>query len=129
MQAGREGNVSFADLGYVHAGLDDFWQDCGSGVNGSFHDKDGAPLVNKARFPDLQGMVAYGARRGLQVGWYLNNCDCSERATLKDAAFIDLTMRQTVKAMVAMNFTGASDTQIAIPRHFFLKYLFPKIRC
>ena len=32
---GRPGLSSFADLGYVHAGLDDAWQDCGAGVNGS----------------------------------------------------------------------------------------------
>ena len=32
---GRPGLTSYADLGYVRVGLDDAWQKCGAGVNGS----------------------------------------------------------------------------------------------
>ena len=49
---------SLADVGYATAGLDDAWQACGTGVDGSFHDKHGTPLVNTTTFPDLGGMVA-----------------------------------------------------------------------
>lgn len=30
------------------------------------------------RFPDLAKMVAYAHQKGLAVGWYFNNCQCSE---------------------------------------------------
>ena len=32
------GKKSLVELGYVQANLDDAWQACGAGVNGSFHD-------------------------------------------------------------------------------------------
>ena len=43
--------TSLADLGYVSAGVDDGWQACGAGVQGSFHDAEGRPIVNTTRFP------------------------------------------------------------------------------
>lgn len=33
--------MSLLDLGYENCGLDDNWQACGKGVNGSFHDVNG----------------------------------------------------------------------------------------
>ncbi len=69
---------SFLDLGYNDIGLDDNWQDCGKGVDGTFHDQEGNPLVNRARFPDMAGMVRSIQRHGLKVGFYLNNCICQE---------------------------------------------------
>ena len=102
---GRSGLASFADLGYVRAGLDDAWQACGTGVNGSFHDAEGRPLVDQQKFPDMAAMVRFGTSRGLLPGWYLNNCKCQE-SMLTDAVFVDLTMQKTVDAMVAMNFSG-----------------------
>ena len=60
---------SFADLGYVHAGLDDGWQACGTGVHGSFHDANGYPLVNETLFPNMTSMVATGRALGLLPGW------------------------------------------------------------
>lgn len=66
---GHSGLVSFADLGYVRVGLDDFWQDCGAGHNGSFHDAQGYPLIDTEAFPSLKTMVTYGSSRGLEVGW------------------------------------------------------------
>jgi hypothetical protein len=56
--------TSLVDLGFVHVGIDDGWQACGTGrmVNNksSFHAADGTPLVNKTKFPDLKAMVDYG---------------------------------------------------------------------
>jgi hypothetical protein len=69
---------SFLGLGYNDVGLDDNWQDCGKGVNGTFHDSEGHPLVNRARFPDMAGMVRSIQRHGFKVGFYLNNCICQE---------------------------------------------------
>ena len=103
---GRPGLTSFADLGYVRAGLDDSWQACGTGVNGSFHDGQGRPLIDTKAFPDMKRMVAFGTSRGLQVGWYLNNCKCSEASSLTDRSFVDLTMQKTVEVMVELNFSG-----------------------
>ena len=48
--------TSLLDLGYESVGLDDAWQACGKGVNGSFHNADGEPLVNLQTFPNLTAM-------------------------------------------------------------------------
>jgi alpha-galactosidase len=56
--------------GYASIGLDDGWQECGAGFDGSFHDAAGNPLVNKTKFADLAAMVSYGHSKGLRVGWY-----------------------------------------------------------
>ena len=71
-------NLSLVDLGYVQANLDDAWQACGAGVNHSFHDAAGNPLVNERAFPNIQAMTALGASLGIQPGIYMNNCMCSE---------------------------------------------------
>ena len=49
---------SLLDVGYTFANLDDGWQDCGKGVNGGYHDKDGCELSSATQlspfgaFPD-----------------------------------------------------------------------------
>ena len=45
--------TSLLELGYNRIGLDDAWQACGKGVNGSFHDAHGTPLIRPDRFPDM----------------------------------------------------------------------------
>ena len=95
--------TSLADLGYNYAGLDDNWQACGTGVHGSFHDADGNPLVNTQRFPSLANMTAYGQARGLRVGWYLNNCICSE-SMFKSAGEIASHMSRTAAAVARYGF-------------------------
>lgn len=70
--------VSLKDAGYASVGLDDYWQACGTGVNGSFHNASGYPLVNLELFPDMKAMNAYCHSLGLKSGWYGNNCICRE---------------------------------------------------
>lgn len=73
-----DSDKSLAELGFDRIGVDDGWQACGDGKNGSFHDEAGYPLVNKTRFPDLKGLVSDLHAMGLKVDWYMNNCWCSE---------------------------------------------------
>lgn len=52
---------SLLDLGFVHAGIDDGWQACGSFTvepSGApaFHDAAGKPIVNATKFPDLKAL-------------------------------------------------------------------------
>ena len=61
--------MSLADLGYISVGLDDAWQACGTGVNGSFHDAEGNPLVDTKKFPSMKNMTDYGHSLGLKIGW------------------------------------------------------------
>jgi alpha-galactosidase len=61
--------TTLRDLGYVHVGLDDNWQACKAGVNGTFHDATGLPLINKKRFPDMKKMNDYIHSMGLKSGW------------------------------------------------------------
>ena len=63
--------TSLLDLGYKSAGIDDCWQECGSGPGGiGFHDASGYPIVNKTRFPDMRAMTAKARSLGLTPGWY-----------------------------------------------------------
>ena len=52
-------NVSLLDVGYSTAGIDEGWEGCGQGVNGTQHDAQGNPVVNN-KFPDIPGLVKYG---------------------------------------------------------------------
>jgi len=72
--------VSYADLGFDDLGLDDNWQACNGGFNGSFHDAEGNPLINKVRFPNMAEMVAHIHDLNLKAGFYLNNCICPEKS-------------------------------------------------
>ena len=64
---------SLLSLGYTSVGLDDAWQACDKGVNGSFHDAMGNPIWNHTTFPDPAGMVAKAHSLGLKAGW----CKCT----------------------------------------------------
>ncbi|CAK0838856.1 unnamed protein product [Prorocentrum cordatum] len=97
--------TSLRDLGYDTVGLDDSWQDCGAGLNHSFHSPDGWPLVNKAKFPDLEQMNRFARSRGLHSGWYLNSCDCCERGRLEPNW--PPQMRSDVAALTSLGFAGA----------------------
>lgn len=103
----RAGGVSLAGLGYTFVGLDDFWQACGAGVNGSFHDTTGSPLVNLTRFPSMKDMTAFGHTRGLSVGWYMNNCGCKEETSWQGDANIDLHYHGDVNALLEYEFDAA----------------------
>ena len=77
----RNGNpVSLLDLGYDSIGLDDSWQACGKGINGSFHDKNGNPLIKPGW--NFTAMNEYAHKHGIRSGWYLNNCECQETGRL-----------------------------------------------
>ena len=94
--------TSLLDLGYQYIGLDDGWQSCAAGVNGSFYDADGNPIVNTTKFPSMSGMVATGHALGLKVGWYANNCICKVAGFAP--GFVDRMMAGTVKALRAAGF-------------------------
>lgn len=52
----------------------------GTGVNDSFHDAAGRPLINLTRFPDMKAMNTEAHGKGVAMGWYQNNCGCNEAA-------------------------------------------------
>ena len=58
VQHSRDINGSLSARGYRSVGIDDGWQACGAGVNGTFHDAAGQPLVNRSRFPDIGALNA-----------------------------------------------------------------------
>ena len=74
-------NMSLLDAGYSSVGIDEGWEACGKGVNGTQHDAKGNPVVN-AKFPDMAALVKYGHDAGLKMGWYENGCACGERKAL-----------------------------------------------
>ena len=96
--------VSLRSLGYQDVGLDDCWQKCGAGYKGSYHTEAGVPIVDETKFPDLGGMVEYGHAQNLTVGWYANNCVCSEHGFSDEE--VNLQIEGDVKAAVKFKFDG-----------------------
>ena len=76
---GIYGNVSLCGIGYCDIGVDEGWEGCGAGVNGTQHDSDGTPTID-SDFPDTKKMVDEIHAKGLKAGWYLNGCKCGERS-------------------------------------------------
>ena len=64
-------NVSLASLGFRDVGLDDVWQLCGSygPSNWTYHDVDGNPVVDTARFPNMSALPATAHALGLTAGF------------------------------------------------------------
>ena len=73
--------ASLRSLGFSDIGIDDGWQACGAGVNGSWHDATGTPLVNETLFPDMASMTAAARAKNVSMGFYMNNCNCNEMST------------------------------------------------
>jgi len=100
-------HTSLADLGYIYVGLDDGWQAPNSGINGSFHDANGKPLIDSKKFPSMKAMTGYGHQKGLRVDWYMNNCWLVEEM-FKNAtpAYQAKHMQGDVEALVSNEFDG-----------------------
>ena len=75
-------NKSLFDAGYSTVGVDEGWEACGKGVNGTQHDAQGNPVINP-KFPDMGGLVKTAHAAGLEIGWYENGCACGERHALE----------------------------------------------
>eukprot|EP00456_Euglypha_rotunda_P072685 TRINITY_DN6586_c0_g1_i2.p1 TRINITY_DN6586_c0_g1~~TRINITY_DN6586_c0_g1_i2.p1 ORF type:complete len:534 (-),score=57.64 TRINITY_DN6586_c0_g1_i2:133-1734(-) len=95
--------TSLLDVGYITVGLDDNWQACNSGVNNSFHDSQGNPLINLNTFPDMKGMCDYAHSKGTKMGWYHNNCICSENQKW-DSTYQEEHYEGDVNAIVGYGF-------------------------
>ena len=54
-------NVSLADVGYATAGIDEGWEGCGQGVNGTASTRRAIQL--STQFLDMAGLVKYGHDR------------------------------------------------------------------
>jgi len=96
--------ASLRDVGYIHTGLDDAWQACGTGVQHSFHNKTGWPLVNLTRFPSIKSMVDLGHSLNLSVGFYDNNCICGEGSSHLSRDQVNLDVEGNVEFIVEMGF-------------------------
>jgi alpha-galactosidase len=75
-------NTSLLEAGYLSAGIDEGWEGCGMGVNGTQHAAGGNPVINTQKFPDMAGLVKHGHDAGLKIGWYENGCACGEKKAL-----------------------------------------------
>jgi hypothetical protein len=109
--------TSLIDLGYTRASVDGRYlacnpsmktsckYDCG-GVNGSYHDKRGWPVVNKSNFPDIKAMTAHAHSLNLSAGWYTNNFQNSncESGWTKTHELMTLHMNGEAEWMKEMEF-------------------------
>lgn len=99
---GWPGKVSLCDLGYCAAGIDEGWEGCGLGVNGTQHFLNGTPATNSKLFPDMKGLVRSGHAKGLKMGWYLNGCGCVE--TKEPASGWDVNYEGDIRSLHANGF-------------------------
>lgn len=103
---------SLAALGYSDVGLDNGWNSCGEGVNGSYHDRTGHVMVNSA-FPSLRDMNSHAHSLNLTSSWYLNADGCAGETRLTATHYM-----QDAKDAVALGFDGVKfDTQPGGPNH------------
>eukprot|EP00041_Stephanoeca_diplocostata_P027458 m.754988 g.754988 ORF g.754988 m.754988 type:complete len:449 (-) comp23179_c0_seq7:327-1673(-) len=84
LAAKQASGQSLLDIGYARIGLDDNWQKCGAGINNSFHDSNGHPIIDKSKFPDMRAMNDHAHALGVRTGWYFNNCICHENGLIKN---------------------------------------------
>lgn len=75
---GFANGISLASLGYSDVGIDEGWEGCGEGVNGTQHDASGKPVIHTEAFNDTAAMVARAHAKHLTMGWYMNGCACGE---------------------------------------------------
>ena len=68
---------------------------CNQGVNGSFHDAEGNPLVNLKTFPNISALPAYAHSKNITASFYMNNCICAEH-NFTDPVFIDKIYQRSV---------------------------------
>eukprot|EP01084_Bolivina_argentea_P255624 430032_1 len=72
--------TSLYELGYSHIGIDDGWEQCNS-VGNYFHN-DTAPngwaLIDLSKYTNLTSLIKYSHNRNVGIGWYFNNCGCTE---------------------------------------------------
>ena len=47
----------------------DYYQECKSGAQGSFHNASGYPLIDHTKFPDMRAMTDHAHSIGLKMGW------------------------------------------------------------
>jgi alpha-galactosidase len=92
---------TLSSFGYSSYGIDDGWEACGSGINGSFHDFDGYPMINKELFPNMEQLVAYGTANNISLGWYMNCCGCPAEHKLSSPHY-----QQDAFATAALGFSG-----------------------
>ena len=96
------GNTSLFAAGYRDVGIDDAWEACGAGVNGSYHDKAGNPLINTTRFPDMRALTAHARGRNATMSWYGNCCGCAKfERTLAEPHYV-----QDALAVASLGFSG-----------------------
>jgi hypothetical protein len=121
--------VSLCDLGYCNVGLDDVWQACDSPLAADgmhYHDVKGRPLVNVERFPSMTNMTHFGHDLNVTVGWYANNCACSDHCRTVDEC--RLQIQQDVKALIDYGFDSikidgcGGETDLVVWNQYLQEY-------
>jgi len=108
------GTASLSSLGFGSIGIDEGWEGCGLGVNGTVHYANGTPTVDPKRFPDMPGLVRYGRSKGVKMGFYLNGCGCNERKEHR------INYEGDVRATVAWGFDAVKIDSCGAQRNMTL---------
>jgi alpha-galactosidase len=102
--------TSLLDLGYDTAGIDDGWSACGAGVNGSYHDSNGNPIIDLTRFPDMAGLVRTARTQyNVSMGWYMNCCGCEAEHKLSAPHYTQDTAMTAALGFAALKVDGCGN--------------------
>jgi hypothetical protein len=117
-----EGKIaSLQDLGYIDVGLDGGWARC-DGVNNTYHDTKGMPLVNRSKFPSFLSMTRRAHSMGLTSSWYLN-CDQCKEAFTTESATTEAWYTNDASQAASFEFDGIKfDTQPGGPNWNITKW-------
>ena len=102
--------TSLADLGYATVGIDAGWAACGKGVNGSYHDSDGNPIIDTSRFPDMRGLVHLASTLyNISMGWYMNCCGCEAEHALSKPHYMEDARATAALGFVSLKVDGCGN--------------------
>ena len=108
--------TSLRSLGYASIGIDEGWEGCKLGVNGTVHYLNGTPAVDPKRFPSMPGLVKYGHSKGAKMGFYLNGCGCNEKRPLH------INYEGDVRASIDWGFDGVKIDSCGAQKNMSLYY-------
>ena len=106
--------MSLSDIGYRQAGIDGGSSLCGADGHSHHDPVSGEPVIDTRKFPDMEGLVAYGSSKGIGMGWYQNDCGCTEEVELQR------NYEGDIRSLDHLGFSGVKYDNCAVMRNMSL---------
>ena len=103
-------------LGYKSIGIDEGWEGWYDQSKHITHFPNGTPAVNTAKFPSMRGLVDYGHKQGVEMGFYLNGCGPNERVAHR------INYEGDVNFTIGLGFDGVKIDSCGAQKNMTLYY-------